>query len=88
MHGRHGLHAQHEGVGEHVSGVRQRVLLPQLAEKVLHGGHAGVVEDKVALEEEVDAPGCSVESTWSARALLPNGISIQLPTVCTVSRYL
>ena len=51
---RDALHAQDEGVGEHVPRVRERVLLPQLAEEIRHCGHARVVQHEVALEEEMD----------------------------------
>ena len=51
-----GLHAQHERVLGQVPRVRERVLLPELAEEGLQPAHGAEVDDVVPLEEEVDAP--------------------------------
>ena len=42
------LHAEYKRIGGHVSGIGVRVLLPHLAERVLHRGHGGMVEGEVA----------------------------------------
>ena len=42
------LHAEYKGIGRHVSGIGERVFLPHLAERVLHGRHGGMVEGEVA----------------------------------------
>jgi hypothetical protein len=52
------FHAEDEGIGDHIPRVGQGVLLPQLAEEVGPAGHAAVVEDEVALEENVDGARC------------------------------
>jgi hypothetical protein len=49
------LHTQHKGVLGEVARVAQAVLLPQLAEQVLHAAHGAEVVGEVALEKGVDA---------------------------------
>ncbi len=51
-----GFHAQDKSILGQVARVAQRVLLPQLAEQILHAAHASEVVGEVALEERVDAP--------------------------------
>lgn len=43
-----GLHAHDKGILGHVARVRERVLLPELAEEVVFAGHVEVVVGKVA----------------------------------------
>lgn len=52
------LDAQHERVRGHVPRVGEGVFLPQLGKERLGSGQGGVVEDVVALEEEVE------EAAW------------------------
>lgn len=47
-YGSDSLHAEHEGVRGQVAGVREGVLLPQLAEEILFRAHQGVVYGEVA----------------------------------------
>lgn len=49
------LHAENKGVLGEVARVAQRVLLPQLAEEVVHAAHVPEVVGKVALKERVYA---------------------------------
>jgi hypothetical protein len=49
------LHAEHKGVLGQVARVAQAVLLPQLAEQILHAAHGAEVVGEVALEKGVDA---------------------------------
>jgi hypothetical protein len=49
------LHAQYKGTLRQVPRVAQAVLLPQLAEQVLHASHVPEVVGEVALEKGVDA---------------------------------
>lgn len=50
------LHAQHQRIRTQVARVGQRVLLPQLGQDVPRASYVVVVQHKVALEEDVDAP--------------------------------
>lgn len=50
-----GLHAEDKGVLRQVSGVGQRILLPELPEKILQAAHAPEVVRKVSFKQQVDA---------------------------------
>lgn len=50
------LHAQHQRIRTQVARVGQRVLLPQLGQDVPRASYVIVVQHKVALEEDMDAP--------------------------------
>lgn len=73
-----GLNAQHKGVGREIARVGEGVFLPQLGEERLGRGNGGVVEDKVALEEEVEeAAWVLVSKIYSKteRRVLKKGLS-------------
>jgi hypothetical protein len=55
---RGGFNGEEKGIGDHVPRIRQGVLLPELAEEVLHAGHPVVVEDEITLKEDVDGARC------------------------------